>query len=163
VDTAARLYVQPPDQGAYPMKFRILSGPHIMDHPTDKKRDGTPVEVMYHPASNPIIETDVDLEARFNMPGSRKFERIYEQDHANVTARTWDPAKETIEQFVKRMQSTIPPSAGPSQIQLPPGWTKEAVEEFAASEEIPFEDAVRLAKETGATPAGPQATQSTAL
>lgn len=51
-------------------KFKILAGRHIDAGPSGKNH-------VYK--AGDVVDSKVDLEKRFNSPGSRKFERIHDE------------------------------------------------------------------------------------
>jgi hypothetical protein len=104
-------------------RFRILHGVHhaaggvrkdtpTLDHPDRVYRAKTALD----PHAPDVIETDEDLEALYNPPGApKKYERV--RDDSDVapaalppSAHVWDPAKETLDQFVRRVGGAPAPA-----------------------------------------------------
>jgi hypothetical protein len=76
-------------------QYKVLVGRYIGADPEDPTKD-----FMY--VQGDIVETSIDL-LRFNKPGAEKFELLIE-GQPMVSETTWDPAAETLDQFVQRMR-----------------------------------------------------------
>ena len=66
-------------------KYRVLAGSHIEADPNSPKK-----ERRYR--AGEIVDSAIDLEARFNSPGSRKFERVWEEQLARAAGTPAAPA-----------------------------------------------------------------------
>ncbi len=95
------------------MKYRLLAGMHIEGNPnqTDPCKPGH--DVVFR--AGDIIDTKSDL-LKFNCPGMPpKFERLH--DHQTNPGFTWDPSRETFEEFAKRVQAVpLPASRDPATV-----------------------------------------------
>lgn len=96
-------------------KFRLVHGLYIQneigpdgkvyEHTYRARRDYNTNEFKADPPdySNDIIESDQRLDKRFNLGGHIKFELLI-ADTTSANQRVWDSTKETLEQFVTRME-----------------------------------------------------------
>lgn len=109
-------------------KYRLLYGRVELDHPEDldKPPHQRRLAMFGHGA---IITSDLDL-LRFNGAAgdARKFERILPEDgRADPGPRTFDPSKETIDQFAARMRALDAPPPTFAATEEPAAETEELV------------------------------------
>ena len=135
-------------------KFRVIVGGHLDKGPPGCDcdacfaSDGKNHLYRQRDAKDPpnwagdIIETEADLEMRFNAgPYSRKFERVRE-DAPAVVGHVWDQAKETLEQFTARMSKANAPK---TPLNLDAMALKD-LQQLAADEEIDLKGAKTAAE-----------------
>ena len=111
------------------MTFELLRGTFMRpklgpDGKHLRHPDGTPIDEKYHapyrPSDEPVfIKSEVDLCA-FNGRGvSGKFRRVIGPDEGTVIAMTWDPKKETLDDFYARMRAATASDTGSGQAKPP--------------------------------------------
>jgi hypothetical protein len=115
-------------------RFRLRIGSYVMADPSGAKaqdNSGRPADFTVWPPA--VIETDVDLEARF---GSQKFQRIHDDDGTVPGRFVYDPARETIDEFIARVKAGSDDGAEgePAQVEPSPDETTKLLETMTVKE-----------------------------
>lgn len=108
------------------MKFRLIGGKHVQSHPTQKRPDNSPIDVIF--SKGDVLENEQDLATRW----PEKFERVHDDTPVGKAAAEGFNTAHTD-------SGKVPPSQGSVNVMETLRAMNEAeLRKFAEEEEIPL-------------------------